>query len=183
MQKCALVTFGSAFGVLRGVLLLALFLSGCVSEKKRHVEKYWHTSTERPYKINGNFYYPQIHYQYCVVGYASWYGSDCHGNKTATGRVFSKDGITAAHRTLPLPCVVVVKNISNGRRVKFLVNDRGPFADVSHRIIDVSERGAKLLGFFNRGIAKVMVTCLPLESQLAALKYRRKPYPSKPYAR
>jgi rare lipoprotein A len=162
-------------------LLLLLAIAGCSTERKKPFAKYWHAGSERPYEVNGSFYYPQTHYTYKAVGYASWYGGGFHGKKTATGRVFSKDKMTAAHRTLPLPCIVVVKNLSNGKVQRFLVNDRGPFRDVSCRIIDVSEKGAKLLGFLNKGVTKVVVTCLPLESQCMALKYNRKPYLSKPY--
>ena len=126
--------------------------------------------------INGVMYYPQVHYNYCKVGYASWYGYDCHGRKTATGRVFSKNGLTAAHRTLPLPCVVLVENLENHKKVKLLVNDRGPFAKTNRRIIDVTQRAAQLLGFRGKGIAKVRVICLPNESRRAAKKYGRIPY-------
>ena len=151
-------------------------LTGCTSDD---TVKYWHAGSERPYIIKGVKYYPQIHYQYSAIGEASWYGYDCHGLPTATGRKFDKDQITAAHRTLPLPSVVLVENLENGKKLKVLVNDRGPFAHTGRRIIDVSQRTAELLGFRKKGHAKVRVTCLPKESQLAALKYKRKPYPSK----
>lgn len=153
-----------------------LLLSSCSNE---YEHKYWHAGSERPYEIKGVRYYPQTNYQYSAVGYASWYGYDCHGKPTATGRIFDKNKLTAAHRTLPLPCVVIVENLSNGRKVKLLVNDRGPFAQTHRRIIDVSQRAAELLGFRKKGFAKVRVTCLPKESQLAALKYKRRPYISR----
>ncbi|MCR4624274.1 MAG: septal ring lytic transglycosylase RlpA family protein [Alphaproteobacteria bacterium] len=153
-----------------------LLLSACSSEYR---PKYWHAGSERPYVIKGIRYYPQTSYQYSAIGYASWYGYDCHGRPTATGRIFDKNKLTAAHRTLPLPSVVIVENLSNGRKVKLLVNDRGPFAHTDKRIIDVSQRAAEILGFKKRGHVKVRVTCLPKESQLAALKYKRKPYPSR----
>jgi rare lipoprotein A len=121
-------------------------------------------------------YYPQIHYQYTAIGEASWYGYDCHGLPTATGVIFDKDKLTAAHRTLPLPSVVMVENLENGKKIQLLVNDRGPFAETSRRIIDVSQRAAKLLGFGARGLARVKVICLPKASRVAALSYKRKPY-------
>lgn len=142
--------------------------------------KYWHASTERPYVIHGVKYYPQVHYKYDRIGYASWYGYDCHGLSTATGRTFNKNAMTAAHRTLPLPCVVLVENLSNGKKVKLLVNDRGPFAKTNSRIIDVTQRAAEILGFRNKGFTKVRVTCLPKASRVAALQYKRKPYPAHP---
>lgn len=154
---------------------LILLLSGC-STYNGSSKKYWNAGSERPYTIKGTTYYPQIHYRYSSVGYASWYGYDCHGLQTATGRKFSKNGLTAAHRTLPLPCIVLVKNLENGRKIKLLVNDRGPYAKTNKRIIDVSQRAAELLGFRKKGFAKVRVTCLYKESVAAARRYGRKPY-------
>ncbi len=153
-----------------------LFLSDCSSDQG---PKYWHAGSERPYEIKGVRYYPQTNYQYSAIGYSSWYGYDCHGKPTATGRIFDKNKLTAAHRTLPLPSVVIVENLENGRKVKLLVNDRGPFAYTDKRIIDVSQRAAEILGFRKKGHAKVRVTCLPKESQLAAMRYKRRPYLSK----
>lgn len=157
-------------------LVFGFLLSACSGEQEY---KYWHAGSERPYEIKGVRYYPQTNYQYSAVGYASWYGYDCHGKPTATGRKFDKDKLTAAHRTLPLPSVVIVENLSNGRKVKLLVNDRGPFAYTHKRIIDVSQKAAEILGFRKKGSARVRVTCLPKESQLAALSYKRKPYSSR----
>ena len=158
------------------LVLISLLLASCSGEQGY---RYWHSGSERPYKIKGVRYYPQTSYQYSAVGYSSWYGYDCHGKPTATGRIFNKNKLTAAHRTLPLPSIVIVENLSNGRKVKLLVNDRGPFAHTDKRIIDVSQRAAELLGFRRKGYTKVRVTCLPKESQLAALQYKRRPYPSK----
>ncbi len=162
------------------ITLLLLFLTGCSTRDEFPKGKYWHAGTERPYVIHGVRYYPQIHYQYDAIGYASWYGYDCHGLSTATGRRFNKNAMTAAHRTLPLPCVVLVENLSNGRKVKLLVNDRGPFAKTHSRIIDVTQKAAEVLGFRAKGFTKVRVTCLPKESRVAAIKYKRKPYPACP---
>jgi len=153
-----------------------LLLVSCSGD---HESKYWHSGSERPYEIRGVRYYPQTSYQYSAVGYSSWYGYDCHGKPTATGRIFDKNKLTAAHRTLPLPSVVIVENLENGKKVKLLVNDRGPFAYTNKRIIDVSQKAAEILGFRKKGSAKVRVTCLPKESQLAALRYKRRPYRSK----
>jgi rare lipoprotein A len=160
------------------ISIVLLLLAGCASEEP--TLKYWHSPTERPYMINGVKYYPQVHYKYDAIGEASWYGYDCHGLPTATGRRFDKNGMTGAHRTLPLPCVVIVENLMNGKKVKLLINDRGPFAQTNRRIIDVSQKAAELLGFRRRGSTKVRVTCLPMESIRAALKYKREPYPMRP---
>lgn len=158
------------------VVFGSFLLASCSGDREN---KYWHSGSERPYEIKGVRYYPQTSYQYSAVGYSSWYGYDCHGKPTATGRRFDKNKLTAAHRTLPLPSVVIVENLENGKKVKLLVNDRGPFAYTNKRIIDVSQRAAEILGFRRKGSAKVRVTCLPKESQLAALRYKRKPYRSK----
>ncbi|MDR2157729.1 MAG: septal ring lytic transglycosylase RlpA family protein [Holosporaceae bacterium] len=159
-------------------LALLTLLVSCATEDERP-KKYWHAGTERPYVINGVKYYPQVHYQYAAIGDASWYGYDFHGKPTSTGRKFDKNKLTAAHRTLPLPSVVIVENLENGKKLKLLVNDRGPFAKTRRRIIDVSQKSAELLGFRRKGYAKVKVTCLPKESQMAAIAYKRKPYPSR----
>jgi rare lipoprotein A len=163
---------------MRAIFFLLLLVT-CSNPKERP-GKSCHAGTERPYVINGVRYYPQVHYQYSAVGVASWYGYDCQGQPTATGRKFDKNKLTAAHRTLPLPSVVLVENLENGKKVKLLVNDRGPFAKTHRRIIDISQRAAEKLGSRRKGCVKVRVTCLPKESQLAALDYHRKPYPSKP---
>jgi rare lipoprotein A len=92
---------------------------------------------------------------YSAVGLASWYGADFHGRRTADGSTFDMHSLTAAHRTLPLHCTVRVTNLANHRSVLVRVNDRGPF--VGNRIIDLSAQSAKVLGFYDRGLAKVKV--------------------------
>ncbi|MDR1982178.1 MAG: septal ring lytic transglycosylase RlpA family protein [Holosporaceae bacterium] len=164
----------------RPIVFLSLVLLISCSTRDEHPEKYWHAGSERPYVINGIKYYPQVHYQYTAIGESSWYGYGFHGLPTATGRKFDKNKLTAAHRTLPLPSIVIVENLKNGKKVKLLVNDRGPFLKTNKRIIDVSERAAEILGFRRKGCTKVKITCLPKESQLAAIAYGRKPYPSRP---
>lgn len=163
-----------------GLLLALAACSSDIDIKQKQGKRHpWHAGSERPYVIRGVKYYPQMHYQYCAIGYASWYGDESLGS-TATGRPFNPKLLTAAHRTLPLPCVVIVENLSNHRKIRVLVNDRGPFAQTNKRIIDLSKRAADILGFTGKGECKVKVTCLPKESQIAALRYRRIPYPTKP---
>ncbi len=108
-----------------------------------------------PYQISGVWYYPAEDLQYDETGIASWYGEDFHGKYTANGEVYDLNALTAAHRTLPMPSVVQVTNLANGRTLKLRVNDRGPFA--RGRIIDVSRRAAQLLGIETKGTAKVRV--------------------------
>lgn len=109
----------------------------------------------KPYQIKGVWYYPQIDYNYHEVGVASWYGPGFHGEKTANGETYDMNALTAAHRTLPLPSVVRVTNLENGRSLKLTVNDRGPY--VGGRIIDVSRRASQLLGFNVKGTTMVDV--------------------------
>lgn len=109
----------------------------------------------RPYQIAGRWYTPHVDRNYSEVGYASWYGSQFHGKDTANGEVFDMNQLTAAHRTLPLPSYVRVTNLSNGRSAVLRVNDRGPFAN--ERILDVSRRGAQILGFEQKGVQRVRV--------------------------
>lgn len=108
-----------------------------------------------PYQISGAWYYPKEDPFYDETGIASWYGEDFHAKDTANGERYDMDALTAAHRTLPMPTVVRVTNLENGRSLRLRVNDRGPYA--RGRIIDVSRRAAKLLGFSERGTARVRV--------------------------
>jgi rare lipoprotein A len=120
-----------------------------------------------PYKINGVWYYPRLDYEYLETGIASWYGPNFHGRRTANGEAFDQNIVSAAHRTLPLPSLVRVTNLENGRSIQVRVNDRGPFAH--GRIIDLSRQGAQLLGFHRKGTAKVRVEVMAPESrQIAA---------------
>lgn len=114
----------------------------------------------RPYQVAGVWYYPNFDAYYDETGIASWYGADFHGRPTANGERYDMNELTAAHKTLPLPSRVRVTNLENGRALILRVNDRGPF--VAGRIIDVSRRGAQLLGFQKNGIAKVRVEYLDL---------------------
>ena len=117
----------------------------------------------KPYKIKGTTYYPKEDYHYSEVGIASWYGSDFHNKRTANGEKYDMNTLTAAHRTLPLPSIVKVTNLENGRSLVLRVNDRGPYA--KNRIIDISKRGAQLLGYQVQGTAKVRVELLEKESK------------------
>ena len=112
----------------------------------------------KPYKIKGVWYYPHEDAQYDRTGIASWYGKLFHGRRTANGEIYDMNALTAAHKTLPMPVRVQVTNLENGRSLELKINDRGPF--VNGRIIDVSRRAAQLLGFFNKGTAKVRVTLI-----------------------
>jgi rare lipoprotein A len=109
----------------------------------------------QPYTVAGRTYLPEDNPNYRASGLASWYGDDFHGRLTANREIFDRDGITAAHPTLPLPSYVRVTSLSNGRSLIVRVNDRGPYQ--GNRIIDVSSRAAQLLGFQTNGTAWVKV--------------------------
>jgi len=116
------------------------------------------SGTMRPYQIRGRWYQPQEQPNYDETGLASWYGDQFHGRPTATGERFDMHALTAAHKTLPLPGLVEVTNLANGRRVVLRVNDRGPFVD--GRIIDLSRGAAEALDMLNRGVGEVRVRYL-----------------------
>jgi len=121
----------------------------------------------KPYQVGGVWYYPAVDYNYAETGIASWYGEDFHGRATANGEPYDMNDLTAAHRTLPMPSMVQVTNLKNGRQIKLRVNDRGPF--VNNRIIDVSRRAAQLLGFDRQGTAQVRVEIIETESRQLAM--------------
>jgi len=91
-------------------------------------------------------------------GIASWYGTKFHGRDTSSGEVYNMHAMTAAHKTLPIPVYVHVKNLDNGSSTVVRVNDRGPF--VSGRIIDLSYAAAKKLGVDGPGTANVEISVL-----------------------
>ncbi|WP_374382721.1 septal ring lytic transglycosylase RlpA family protein [Dongia sp.] len=122
----------------------------------------------KPYQVKGVWYYPQADYAYDETGIASWYGPGFHEKATANGETYDENALTAAHKTLPMPSLVRVTNLENGRSIVVRVNDRGPF--VNNRIIDMSRRGAQLLGFEQNGTAKVRVQVMKEESMLIAAK-------------
>lgn len=108
-----------------------------------------------PYQINGVWYYPKEDPNYDETGIGSWYGEQFHGKATANGEVFDMNEVTAAHPTLPMPSLVRVTNLENGRSIVVRMNDRGPYAN--GRVIDLSRRSAQLLGYDRQGTAKVRV--------------------------
>jgi rare lipoprotein A len=121
-----------------------------------------------PYQINGVWYRPAENFGYREAGIASFYGGethgvDFHGRLTANGEIYDMHALTAAHPTLPLPTLVNVTNLENGRSIVLRVNDRGPF--VHGRIIDVSRRAARELGFERQGTASVRVEVMGRESR------------------
>ena len=160
--------YPSLYGVVRGISFgwstaLALALAACGSSiPERPTAKAYgpHFKIGQPYKINGQWYYPEFVTEYEAVGIASWYGDSFHGRPTANGEVYDMYALTAAHPTLQLPSVVEVVNLENGRSQVLRVNDRGPF--VKNRLIDLSYAAARALGFERQGLAQVQVRYLGL---------------------
>jgi rare lipoprotein A len=108
----------------------------------------------KPYAVLGQSYVPsQGDAAFKQRGLASWYGTKFHGRRTASGELFSVYGLTAAHRTLPIPSYVRVRSVATGKEVIVRVNDRGPFH--STRVMDLSYAAAVKLGIVTRGPSEV----------------------------
>lgn len=147
-------------------LLLIIFISnllmGCASEPtlatigedtRLLTNRVTKKSYNQPYRVKGKTYVPlQTASGYKAKGVASWYGSES-GKHTASGIRFNPRGLTAAHKTLPIPSKVRVTNLRNGRSVNVIINDRGPF--VGNRLIDLSQAAAKQIGM--KGMDEVSV--------------------------
>lgn len=120
-----------------------------------------------PYVVFGKSYKPmKVRKPFNQTGIASWYGKKFHGHLTSNGEVYNMYGMSAAHKTLPLPSYVRVTNLSNNKSVVVRVNDRGPFHE--SRIIDLSYSAAVKIGVFDTGTAEVKVETIlpaPLVSQ------------------
>ena len=152
---------------LLSLLLASVFFVSCGSSYTGYMQK--------PYTIRGERYHPMsvdaaLFYE--EVGIASWYDESSlfglrRGN-TSLGEKVMPWHISAAHKTLPLPCVVKVTNLSNGKSLKMRVNDRGPFIPL--RIIDVTPRAAAKLGFKEKGLTQVKVEVVSVGDG----KYKRK---------
>lgn len=148
---------------LAGLGLLAACSSGPSGPTTPSADAIGTFKVGKPYQIAGVWYYPKIDWEYRETGIASWYGPGFHGKRTANGEIYNQNDLTAAHPTLPMPVMVRVTNLENGRSIKVRINDRGPFAN--GRIIDLSKRSAQLLDIERAGTAKVLVEILADESQ------------------
>lgn len=153
-------------------LLATTAVTGCAGKKVQqagkpspYVEGNYpgHLKIGNPYEIEGRRYVPAHNPAYTEEGVASWYGPGFHGRSTANGERFDQHGMTAAHRTLPMPSMVRVTNLDNGKSAVLKVNDRGPFK--KNRIIDLSKGAAEYLGVVSKGTARVRVEFLPMETR------------------
>ena len=121
----------------------------------------------KPYTVEGRTYYPEYDPTYDKIGMASWYGPGFHGKYTASGEVFNQNDLTAAHPTLPMPSIVRVTNLANGRSLLVRINDRGPFK--SNRIIDLSKKSAQTLGITSTAEVRVQYLKQETEEYAASL--------------
>lgn len=148
-------------------LVSAMVLTGCASTsqgvnltklggpKVADTARY-NNGNMRPYSVRGHTYTPKIPDRGDdETGLASWYGPES-GGRTADGERFDPDGLSAAHKTYPLPSIAEVTNLENGKTLRVRINDRGPFTE--GRIIDLSRGAAKVLGV--TGTSKVRVVWL-----------------------
>jgi len=130
--------------------------------------------TGDPYQVGGIWYVPHDQPNYDQTGIASWYGDAFNMKATADGEIFDMNQLSAAHTTLPLPSMVEVTNLDNGRKLTVRVNDRGPF--VGGRIIDLSRAAAQELGYDRAGTAHVRVRYVgpaPLGGPDAGVRYAK----------
>lgn len=135
---------------------LGVSTSPRVVSGSRHIPKGGgHYKVGKPYKVAGRWYVPRKDPNYDRRGVASWYGDAFHGRRTANGEIYDMNALTAGHPTLPLPSYAYVTNLKNGRTVLVRINDRGPY--VNDRIIDLSQRTARELGYHDHGLAYVRV--------------------------
>ncbi|PHR26045.1 MAG: septal ring lytic transglycosylase RlpA family lipoprotein [Desulfotalea sp.] len=156
-----------AITVVISFLLSAAFIADATAGKQ--------LATQNPYVINNTRYYPIPSAQgYNEQGIASWYGSDFHGKRTSNGEIYDMHAMTAAHKTLPMNTMLLVKNIANGKETIVRVNDRGPF--IRGRIIDLSYKAAQKIDAIRHGTARVQIVAIAkrnngINGQPSALAY------------
>jgi rare lipoprotein A len=176
---------GSNAGRVAVVVLAGVALAACATPRYATTQGPGHSSgaapprampgrakTGDPYQVGGIWYVPREQPGYDEVGVASWYGDAFNMKATANGEIFDMTAISAAHTTLPLPSIVEVTNLENGRKLNVRVNDRGPF--YGGRIIDLSREAAHQLGYEMKGTAKVRVRYVgpaPLLGRDAGVRY------------
>lgn len=130
-----------------------------IADAVPRVEPITIAGNKSPYTVFGRTYHVMPSSSgYRETGVASWYGTKFHGRNTSNGEVYDVYGMTAAHRSLPIPSYVKVTNLENRRSVVVRINDRGPFH--GDRIIDLSWAAAEKLGFADHGVAPVEVVAI-----------------------
>lgn len=160
---------------LMGACLGVMFLAGCTfgvpigkQPSKMDITPSGKSKSGNPrsYVVFGKRYYVMDSARGFVQrGTASWYGPNFHGKRTSSGETYNMHALTAAHKTLPLPTTVRVKNLSNGKSIVVKVNDRGPFAH--DRILDLSFAAAKKLDVVGPGTAEVEIVALDASGKVS----------------
>lgn len=141
------------------MLFFLTSLPACSSASSDSSKKEYSHPTQKPYVINNKVYYPiPSSYGFTQKGIASWYGDYFHGRKTSNAETYNMYEMTAAHKTLPMNTILLVRNLENNTEIVVRVNDRGPF--VRGRIIDLSYTAAKKLDIVGKGTARVHLTAL-----------------------
>jgi rare lipoprotein A len=134
-------------------LFIVSFVAGCSSPAPKPV------------------YFPGYPVGYVERGMASWYGPGFHGNKTANGEQYDMHKLTAAHRTLPLGSIAVVRSATTGKEVTVRINDRGPFA--KGRVLDLSYAGAQTLGMVGHGTDQIELRVIGFHGRTAEMGFLR----------
>jgi rare lipoprotein A len=143
------------------LVLSVAWLAGCSStpkkpEQPKGADGYSKYGNPNSYDVLGEHYEVlRDNRGYKETGIASWYGPGFHGKRASAGETYDMNAMTAAHKTLRIPCFVEVTNLQNGRKAVLRVNDRGPFHE--NRIIDLSKAAAEKLGVIATGTAMVEV--------------------------
>jgi|TARA_B110000967_G_scaffold13220_1_gene12737 rare lipoprotein A len=164
-----------------------------IPNAKPKSEPITNAGNKSPYQVFGKTYRVlPTSKGYKATGIASWYGTKFHGRLTSNGEVYNMYGMTAAHKSLPIPSYARVTNVENGKSVVVRINDRGPFHGA--RLIDLSYVAAMKLGYADKGTAKVLIEVIdtavhpqtlanpPLIAQViqtAPLKLKPKPKPTR----
>ena len=168
----------AVFCMALGMALGAVWLAGCSSTPKpppKGADGYSKYGNPNSYEVLGERYEVMRNNRgYKETGIASWYGPGFHGKRASAGETYDMNAMTAAHKTLRIPCYVEVTNLQNGRKAVLRVKDRGPFHE--NRIIDLSKAAAEKLGVVATGTAMVEVRHIdgdipsePLDSTLQAM--------------
>ena len=139
--------------MIKFILIFALFIVSCGSSIA--YGDYVDTTGWSRKQIESIKKHPQTQ-----IGIASYYGKKFHKKRTANGEIFNMYKVSAAHKSYPLGTKVRVTNLENGKSIKLVINDRGPF--VKGRIIDLSYRAARKLDFVNQGTTKVRINVIRL---------------------
>lgn len=126
---------------------------------------------QSPYTVFGKQYHilPSAE-GYVKTGVASWYGTKFHGRLTSNGERYDINAMTAAHKTLPIPCYAKVTNLENGKSAIVRINDRGPFH--GDRVIDLSYAAATKLGYVDKGTARVKIETITFAPELSESQYQ-----------